>query len=315
MGVDVVVTDRDTRAVNSRRSGIIRGYWRITLAHLTHDRIGMISGLVILACIATAVMAPLIGAHVLHYDPAKQDLDHTFAVPTERHLLGTDELGRDTFTRLIYGARVSVGVGLLSVLIAGVTGTVMGMIGGFYGGIVDEALMRLVDLLKGLPAIYVFIFMSILFKPSVLTLSLIIAFVGWANVARLVRGEALIVRQSEFVAAAVSLGATRARMISRHVFPHVLPTVLVAASLGFGQAILVEAALDFLGLGIAPPTPSWGNMLQNAQSYFTYAWPLVVAPGALIFVAVLAAAILGNALRDAFDPRLLVVRSEGHWSD
>jgi peptide/nickel transport system permease protein len=313
--VDATVTDRDTRAVNDRRPAITHGYWRITLLHLTGDRIGMIAGLVILACIAIAVMAPLIGAHVLHYDPAKQDLDHTFASPSSRHPLGTDELGRDTFTRLIYGARVSVGVGLLSVLIAGVSGGVIGMIGGFYGGVVDDTLMRLVDLLKGLPAIYIFIFMSILFKPNVLTLSLIIAFVGWANVARLVRGEALIVRHSEFIAAAISLGATRARMIGRHVFPHVIPTLLVAASLGFGQAILIEAALDFLGLGIAPPTPSWGNMLQNAQSYFTYSWPLVVAPGALIFVTVLAAAVLGNALRDASDPRLLVVSPERHRSD
>ena len=309
------MTDRTIRAGNNRRVEITRGYWRITLSHLARDPIGMIAGALILACIGIAVVAPLIGAHVLHSDPAKQDLDHTFASPSSRHILGTDELGRDTFTRLIYGARISIGVGLLSVLAAGVTGAVVGVIGGFYGGVVDDGLMRLVDLLKGLPAIYVFIFMSILFKPNVLTLSLIIAFVGWANVARLVRGEALVVRHSEFVTAAVSLGATRARMISRHIFPHVLPTVLVAASLGFGQAILIEAALDFLGLGIAPPTPSWGNMLQNAQSYFTYSWPLVVAPGALIFVTVLAAAILGNALRDAFDPRLLVVSSERPRSD
>ncbi len=313
--MDATVSDRDIRAASEHVPGTTRGHWRMALEHLARDPIGMIAGVVILGCIAIALTAPLIGGRILRYDPAKQDLDNTFAAPSGRHILGTDELGRDTFTRLLYGAQVSVGVGLVSVLIAGVIGAVVGIIGGFYGGIVDDALMRLVDLLKGLPAIYVFIFMSILFRPNVLTLSLIIAFVGWANVARLVRGEALIARHSEFVAAAASLGATRLRMMSRHVFPHVLPTLLVAASLGFGQAILIEAALDFLGLGIAPPTPSWGNMLQNAQSYFAYSWPLVLAPGVLIFVTVLAAAILGNALRDAFDPRLLAIGSDRRWSN
>ncbi|HET9002021.1 MAG TPA: ABC transporter permease [bacterium] len=313
--MDTTVGERDIRGANQYGPETTRGYWRMTLEHLARDPIGMIAGVVILWCIGIALTAPLIGSHILRFDPVKQNLDNTFAAPGGRHILGTDELGRDTFIRLLYGAQVSVGVGLLSVLIAGIVGTGVGVIGGFYGGIVDDALMRVVDLLKGLPAIYVFIFMSILFRPNVLTLSLIIAFVGWANVARLVRGEALIVRHSEFVAAAVSLGATRFRMIFKHVLPHVLPTLLVATGLGFGQAILIEAALDFLGLGIAPPTPSWGNMLQNAQSYFAYSWTLVLAPGVLIFVTVLAAAILGNALRDAFDPKLLTVGSERRWSN
>lgn len=256
-------------------------------------------------CIVIGMTAPFVAKHWLHHNPIAQDLDHVFAPPGRQHLLGTDELGRDTLTRLVYGARVSIGVGLLTVVISGVAGATVGLVGGFCGGALDDVLMRLVDLLKGLPAIYIFIFMSILLRPSVLTLSFIIAFVGWANVARLVRGDTLSVRQSEFVTAAASLGASRPRIVVRHILPHVSPTLVVAASLGFGQAILMEAALDFLGLGIAPPTASWGNMLQNAQSYFAYSWTLVVAPGALIFVTVLGAAILGNALRDASDPKLV----------
>jgi peptide/nickel transport system permease protein len=256
--------------------------------------------------IAIALAAPLLATQWLHHDPAAQDLDHVFAQPSARHLLGTDELGRDTLTRLVYGARVSIGIGLLAVLISGAIGAAAGVLGGFCGGVVDDVLMRVVDLLKGLPAIYLFIFMSILFRPNVVTLSFVIAFVGWANVARLVRGDTLAIRESEFVAAATSVGASRPRIMVRHILPHVLPTLAVAASLGFGQAILVEASLDFLGLGIAPPTASWGNMLQNAQSYFTYSWLLVIAPGTLIFVTVLGAAIVGNTLRDAGDPRLLL---------
>jgi len=271
---------------------------------MLRDSVGTGAALVILGCVAMAVAAPMIGGYYLRYDPIKPDLDHTFAPPGNRHVLGTDELGRDTLTRLVYGAQISVGVGLLSALISSTIGTLVGIVAGFHGGTLDDALMRLVDLLKGLPAIYVFVFLSILLKPDVFTLSFIIAFVGWANVARLVRGETLVIRQSEFVTAAASLGATRARIMVKHVVPHVVPTVLVASSLAFGQAILIEAALDFLGLGIVPPTPSWGNMLHSAQSYFTFSWILVVAPGALIFITVLAAAILGNALRDAFDPRL-----------
>ena len=283
------------------------GYWRLTARRLARDPIGAAAAVVMCFCIFLGLTAPFLATHWLHHDPARQDLDHTFAPPSRTHLLGTDELGRDTLTRLVYGARVSIGIGLLTVLISGLTGATVGVIGGSYGGLLDDALMRLVDLLKGLPAIYVFIFMSILLRPNVLTLSFVIAFIGWANVARLVRGDTLTVGRSEFVTAAMSLGASRPRIIMRHIVPHIVPTLVVAASLGFGQAILAEAALDFLGLGIAPPTASWGNMLQNAQSYFAYSWLLVVAPGLLIFVTVLGAAILGNALRDASDPKLRTI--------
>jgi peptide/nickel transport system permease protein len=164
--------------------------------------------------------------------------------------------------------------------------------------------MRFVDMVLAIPSIFLFILMSILFRPNALTLSVIIASVGWGTVARLVRGEVLSVKNRDFVLASRSIGAGDARLILRHLLPNVLPVMIVAASLGVGAVILVEAALDFLGLGIHPPTPSWGNMLSGAQTYYHHSAYLVVFPGLMIFLTVLAANIFGNAVRDAFDPRL-----------
>jgi len=190
--------------------------------------------------------------------------------------------------RLIWGAQVSLGVGFLTVALQLVVGGGVGLLAGYYGSWLDEVLMRLVDMVLAIPSIFLFILMAILFRPSALTLSLIIASVGWGAVARLVRGEVLSVKNRDFVLATRSVGAGDARLILRHLLPNVLPVMIVTASLGVGAVILVEAALDYLGLGIHPPTPSWGNMLTNAQSYYHHSPYLVVFPGLLIFVTVLA---------------------------
>jgi len=183
-------------------------------------------------------------------------------------------------------------------------GSSVGMLSGYYGKWVDDILMRLVDTVLAIPAIFLFILMSILFKPTPVSLALIIASVGWGQVARLVRGEVLSVKQRDFILATRSIGARHLRLMARHLLPNVLPVLIVAASLGVGQIILIEAALDFLGLGIQPPTASWGNMLTNAESYFFHSVWLVYFPGVMIFVTVLASNVFGNAIRDAFDPRL-----------
>ena len=192
----------------------------------------------------------------------------------------------------------------LTVAMSLCVGTTVGMVAGYYGGWTDDVLMRLVDTVLAIPAIFLFILMSILFRPNAFTLAAIVASVGWGSVARLVRGEVLSVKQRDFILATRSIGARDARLMVRHLLPNVLPVLIVAASLGVGQIILIEAALDFLGLGIQPPTPSWGNMLTNAQSYFFRSGFLVAFPGLTIFVTVLASNIFGNAVRDAFDPRL-----------
>jgi peptide/nickel transport system permease protein len=281
-----------------------RSYWAESWGRLRGNRIGMIAGYVILFLAVVAVLAPLLSQFVTHYDPSRQDLDSQFDPPNVRHLLGADETGRDTLTRLIWGARVSLGVGFLTVALQIALGGGVGLVAGFFGGWVDNLLMRIVDMVLAIPAIFLFILMTILFTPNTLTLSLIIASVGWGGVARLVRGEVLSVRSRDFMLATRSLGASNLRLILRHLLPNVLPVMIVAASLGVGGIILAEAALDFLGLGIHPPTPSWGNMLSNAQTYFAHSNWLVLFPGVMIFVTVLAANLFGNAIRDAFDPRL-----------
>ena len=280
-----------------------RSYWQISLARLRANRPGMLSLAVLVLLCLVAVLAPTIQAFVTHIGPNEQDLSNLFSSPSRAHLLGTDELGRDTLTRLAYGAQVSLTVGFLTAAFAMTIGVTIGVVAGFFGKMVDEALMRLVDAVLAMPAIFLFMLMAIVFRPEPLTLSLIIASVSWGATARLVRAETLALRTQQHVLAARSIGATNLRIIAQHILPHALPTILVAGSLSVGYVILVEAALDFLGLGIQPPTASWGNMLTKAQAYLFQSIWLVIFPGTLILATVASLNILGNALRDALDPR------------
>jgi peptide/nickel transport system permease protein len=291
-------------AVEGVSSRPAQSYWNESWERLRHNPIGMMAGTLILLAALVAVLAPLFSTLVTHYQPQSVDLLANFKAPGSSHLLGTDELGRDTLTRLIWGGRVTLGIAFLTVAMALTVGTAVGMAAGYYGGWIDDVLMRFVDTVLAIPAIFLFILMSILIHPNPFTLAAIIASVGWGNVARLVRGEVLSVKQRDFILATRSIGARDGRMMVRHLLPNVLPVLIVAASLGVGQIILIEAALDFLGLGIQPPTASWGNMLTNAESYFFHSVYLVIFPGVMIFVTVLASNIFGNAIRDAFDPRL-----------
>lgn len=281
-----------------------QSYWNESWERLRANPIGVFAGALILVLAVIAVAAPIFSAVLTHYQPQTIDLSSTFKTPGHPHLLGTDELGRDTLTRLIWGGRVSLGIAFLTVGMSLTVGTSVGMAAGYFGGWIDDVLMRFVDMVLAIPAIFLFILMSILFRPNAVTLAAIIASVGWGNVARLVRGEVLSVKERDFILATRSIGARPLRLMIRHLLPNVLPVLIVAASLGVGQIILVEAALDFLGLGIQPPTPSWGNMLTNAQSYFFHSVYLVYFPGIMIFVTVLCSNVFGNAVRDAFDPRL-----------
>jgi peptide/nickel transport system permease protein len=281
-----------------------QSYWEESWERLRANRIGLAAGVLIVILGAIAIAAPLFSAFVTHFQPQSVNLDITFRVPGNPNWLGTDELGRDTLTRIIWGGRVTLGVAFLTVGISLTVGSSVGMLAGYYGKWVDDILMRIVDTVLSIPAIFLFILMSILFKPNAVTLAAIIASVGWGAVARLVRGEVLSVKERDFILATRSIGARDLRLMVRHLLPNVLPVLIVSASLGVGQIILVEAALDFLGLGIQPPTPSWGNMLTNSQSYFYHDIWLVIFPGVMIFATVLASNVFGNSVRDAFDPRL-----------
>ena len=300
----VAELDMPAAGVETGAARPAQSYWNESWERLRANRLGMATGVLIVVLALIAVLAPAFSAVMTHYQPQTIDLDSTFARPGVGHLLGSDELGRDTLTRLIWGARVSLGVAFLTVAMSLFLGTTVGMMAGYYGGWIDDLLMRLVDTVLAIPAIFLFILMSILIRPNAITLAAIVASVGWGQVARLVRGEVLSVKQRDFILATRSIGAKDSRLMVRHLLPNVLPVLIVAASLGVGQIILIEAALDFLGLGIQPPTPSWGNMLTNAQSYFFRSGWLVALPGITIFMTVLASNIFGNAVRDAFDPRL-----------
>jgi len=295
-----------------------RGYWSESWERLRNDRIGFACGLLILFFGLIALAAPLLAAVVKHHDPFRQDLANTFAQPGQfSYALGSDELGRDTLTRLIYGARVSLLVAYLTVILALIVGGSVGMLAGYFGGWLDTVLMRLVDMVLSIPSIYLLILLTALsprIGPVALdpgnpySLAVIIALVSWGSLARLVRAEVLTVKERDFMLATRSLGASDWRLMTRHLLPNVLAVMVVAASLQVGAIIVTEAALDFIGLGITPPTASWGNMLSNSQVYFYHSLWLVILPGLAIFITVLAMNVFGNTVRDAFDPRLRELR-------
>ena len=272
-------------------------------------------GAVVLAVLASlALAAPLIAALTGHEVQAV-DLSNRFAAPSGEHLLGTDELGRDVALRLIFGARISLAVGLIAALASGLLGAALGVVAGYYGGALDDALMRLADILLALPLLPVLIVLAAvdvgkLGLPEwggeggdLARLAAIIALFGWPSVARLVRGVTLSLKQRDFVRAARALGASPARLMLRHILPNAASPAIVATTLLAGQAILFESVLSFLGLGIQPPRASWGGMLTGAQDLVWSAPMLVIYPGAAIFASVLALNFLGDGLQDAFDPR------------
>jgi len=254
-----------------------------------------------------AIGAPFVAPH----DPYVQALDKRLQPPfwsggSLTHPLGTDQLGRDILSRLIYGARISMAVGLAAVLISGSLGVAAGVMAGFYGGFVDEGLMRLVDLRLALPFILLVIAVIAIFGPSTFNLVAILGLTGWAPYARLVRAEVLSTREREFVTAARSLGASDRRLMIRHILPNTLASAIVIGSLELAQMIVTESALSFLGLGVQPPTPSWGNMLGEGRDYLLIHWWLATFPGLAIALTAVAINLVGDWLRDLLDPRLQV---------
>jgi ABC-type dipeptide/oligopeptide/nickel transport system permease subunit len=248
-----------------------------------------------------ALLAPLVARH----DPLAIDLVNQLQGPSPSHWLGTDIQGRDVWSRLVYGSRVSLSAGVVSQLIALLLGLTLGLAAGYRGGWVDEIVMRLADVTLAFPTLLLLIAMAAALQPSLGVVFLTIGVVGWAGMARLVRGQVLVVRQLEFVQASRALGARDVRNVLQHVLPSVVAPVLIAATLGVAAAIMAESALSFLGLGVQPPTPSWGSMIADGRdlNQLRHAPWTSVAPGFAIGAAVLGFNLLGDALRDALDPR------------
>jgi peptide/nickel transport system permease protein len=255
------------------------------------------------AIVCLTVLAAIAGP-VIAGDPAFQDLPLRLTGPSMTHWFGLDELGRDILARLMAGARISLLVGVVVVGISASVGTLLGSIAGYYGGLVDEAVSRVSDILMAFPGLLLAIAVVAVLGPSLTNVVLALALIGWVGYARLVRGQVLRVRELEYVQAARALGAATPRILARHVIPAALPALTVQATLGMGGAILAEASLSFLGLGVQPPTPSWGTMLNYGRAHLLDAPHLTIFPGLAIAMLVLGFNFLGDGLRDAIDPSM-----------
>ena len=265
------------------------------------NRIAVVAALVLAIICGTALAAPLI---IDHEQVLVQERRQTFAAPSSDAWFGRDELGRDAFARAVYGARISLTVGLVSALISTVIGVVFGMLAGYFGGWIDAIIDRFTELILTIPFLLLLILAAAVMRPSVTSIILILGLFDWAVLARLVRGEFIAMRHREFVEAARALGCDHSRIILRHILPNVVAPVIVSMTLLVAVHITAEAAISFLGLGIQPPTPSWGNLLTEAQRYIISAPFLAIFPGLLILITVLCINLVGDGLRDALDPRL-----------
>lgn len=260
-----------------------------------------VAGLLLVGSISlAAILAPLIAPH----DPNALDVSRVLQAPSASHPLGTDALGRDIFSRMLYGGRVSLWVGFLAVGLSVAVGLFFGLIAGYFGGLADEVIMRGVDVMLCFPSFFLILAVIAFLEPSLTNIMIIIGLTSWMGVARLVRAEALTLKHRDFVRAARLAGAGSARILTRHILPNAAAPVLVSATLGVAGAILTESSLSFLGLGVQPPTPSWGNMLLEGKEVLEIAPWLSIFPGVAILLTVLGYNLLGESLRDLLDPRL-----------
>ncbi len=271
--------------------------WR----QLKKNPLALAGGAVVLLLAAVAVAAPLLAP----YDPGAYDVKRILLPPNREHLLGTDQIGRDVLSRMLYGARVSLAVGFVAVGIAILIGMVVGVGAGYYGGAADTLIMLgVVDVMLTVPRFFLLLTVIAMLQPSIFVIMAVIGVTGWMGVARLLRAELLSLKERDFVVSARALGAGDLRLMFRHILPNALVPVLVSAILGVAGAVLTEAGLSFLGLGVQPPTPTWGNILADGKANIEIAWWLSLYPGMAILTTVLSYNLFGEGLRDALDPRL-----------
>jgi peptide/nickel transport system permease protein len=272
---------------------------KLYLERFRQNRLAVLGLAVIVVLAVVALASPRMSPK----DPLTQDLTQRLQGPSPQHWMGTDDLGRDVFSRLLIGTRVSLTVGFVAVGISLVVGTCLGLWAGFRGGWVDVCIMRLVDIMLSIPTLFLILAVLAFLGPNIYNVMAIIGLTSWPGLTRLVRGECLSVREREFIQAARLTGMSTPRLLFVHILPNVVAPILVSATLGVGGAILTESALSFLGLGVQPPMPSWGNILSIGRDYLHIAWWLSLYPGLAIFITVLAFNLLGEGLRDVLDPR------------
>ncbi|HZP96925.1 MAG TPA: ABC transporter permease [Candidatus Limnocylindria bacterium] len=284
-----------------------RSLWSNAWWKLRHDRLTLAAFVVLCLLALLAAAADLLADNVFQYSFAKQDLLHTYEKPALdpiAYLLGTDEIGRSQVVRLLYGGRVSLAVGFVAALVNLTIGVVLGLSAGYFRGVVDDLFTWFVTTLQSIPTLFLLLIIGAIWEPGPVQLTIIIGALFWTGISLYCRGQTFSLREREFVIAARTIGARDRRIMFNHILPNILPLIFVLAAIDVGGIILAESALSFLGLGILPPTPSWGNMLTGATNYFVRAPWLVYPPGAMIFLTVLCLYLIGDGLRDALDPRV-----------
>jgi peptide/nickel transport system permease protein len=275
------------------------GVWKGAFRRFTGHRLSLLGTAGILLILLTGVLAPAITP----YEPNRTDVLNRLQPPSATHWMGTDELGRDLFTRILYGSRISLSVGVASMAISMVLGTLIGSIAGYFGGIFDHLLMRFTDVMISFPRVFVLILLLGLLGHELSTVIIVTGILAWMPMARLVRAEILALKEREFVLAARVAGASPSRIVTHHLLPNASSSIIVAASLGVADAVRTESGLSYLGLGLQPPTASWGTMLRNAQDQLIPAPWTAIFPGLMIFLTVMFINFIGDGLRDALDPR------------
>lgn len=281
-----------------------RSHWQRAYDQLRHDYLTLLAMGIIVFLALAAICAPLISEHITGYGPEEINLRNTFATPSAEHILGTDENGRDYFTRLVWGGQVSLGIAFAAAILSLTIGVSLGLLTGYFGGIVDDFLIWFITTLNSIPTLFLLLIVNAVLSPGPLGLILALGLLGWTGTMRLVRGETLGIREREFVVAARAMGASNARIMFQHILPNLISIVVITLAIDIGVLILVESGLSFLGFGIPQYIPSWGNMLTNAQQYFRRAPHLVIWPGLTIWITVLCMYVVGDGLRDALDPTI-----------
>ena len=280
----------------------LRGQREMAFERFRQHRLAMAALVVVIGLAFLAAFAPIVSP----YDPNKTNLLLIFEPPSLAHPMGTDSLGRDLATRILFGGRVSLAVGVLAALLALTLGTLVGSVAGFYGGVTDAVLMRLVDVLLSIPRLFLLVLLAVVFGGTVLTIILVLGALSWMRTSRIVRATVLSLKGREFIEAARCIGAGDVRIMVRHLLPNTVAPIVVAATLGVAGAIIAESTLSFLGLGIQKPTSTWGNMLTDATTDMSQAPWVAIFPGVAIFLAVVSINFVGDGLRDALDPRRVV---------
>lgn len=284
-----------------KRPSNLKRWWRL----LIRSKTGTVGLIIVVVATMIAILAPVLAPH----NPAAINPANMLTPPfwmengTTEHILGTDNLGRDILSRILYGSQVSLIVGVSSVVLAGIIGVTIGLIAGYFGGFIDNVLMRLVDSFLAIPTILFALVILTVFEPGVFTLIIVLGVTNWVNYARLVRGEALSIKERDFVRAAHSIGVSNFKIIIRHLLPNVISSFIIISTLSVATTIILEASLSFLGLGVQPPTVSWGSILSDGRDYLATSWWLATFPGIAITVTVLGIIFLGDWLRDILDPK------------